>query len=120
MNFPALIFWALIVWSFTASRGTALVLLLASMPFASLALLPPGAVGGMSILPQSAFAVVLILKVLSPQVLPLSQKLLTALRFRHLGYLALFLVVGIVVTVIMPRFFVGEVVIIPMREMYRS
>ena len=85
-----------------------LVLLLASMPFASLALLPT-AILGMSILPQMMFAVVLILKVVAPQVMTLSPKLLTALQLRHLGYLALFLLVGIVATLIMPRLFLGQV-----------
>ena len=51
MNYPALCFWLLIAWSVTASRGTVLVLLVASMPFASLALLPPEMVR-ISILPQ--------------------------------------------------------------------
>src|SRR5580700_479902 len=117
MNVPVLVFWAVIAWSFTASNSTVLVLLLASTPFVSLALLPPGAIG-MSILPQSMFAVVLILKVLSPHVMPLSSKLWAALQLRHLGYLALFLVVGAVATVIMPRLFGGEVVIVPMRDIW--
>ena len=117
MNVPVLIFWAVIAWSFTASNSTVLVLLLASTPFVSLALLPPGAIG-MSLLPQSMFAVVLILKVLSPHVMPLSSKLWSALQLRNLGYLALFLVVGAVATVLMPRLFGGEVVIVPMRDIW--
>ena len=63
MNVPALIFWLVIVCSFWARPGTVLVLLLASIPFASLSLLPPEIIGGMSLLPQMMFAVVLILKV---------------------------------------------------------
>ena len=88
MTYPAIICWALIVWSITASRGTLLMLLLASMPFVSLAVLPVSI--GMSILPQSMFAVVLILKVFAPEVFPLSPKLVTGLRLRNLGYLAAF------------------------------
>ena len=61
MNYAALFFWFLVAWSVTARRGTLLVLLLASTPFASLALLPPEMIG-MSILPQSMFAVILIPK----------------------------------------------------------
>ena len=117
MNIPVLIFWAVIAWSFTASNSTVLVLLLASIPFGSLALLPPGIIG-MSLLPQSMFAVVLILKVLSPQVMPLSSKLWAALQLHHLGYLALYLLVGAVATMIMPRLFGGEVVIVPMRDIW--
>ena len=115
MNYPALIFWILIAWSVTASRDTLLVLMIASMPFASLALVPPE-ITGMSILPQSMFAVVLILKVVAPQLMPLSAKLMNALRFRNLGFLALFLLVGTIVTMFMPKLFGGEVVIQPMRD----
>src|SRR6478672_2049316 len=116
MNYyPALIFWMLIVWSVTAKPSTLLVLSLASIPFAGLALIPPEIVG-MSILPQSLFAAVLVLKVIAPQLLPLSPKLLNALRLRNLGFLALFLLVGLVATVIMPRLFAEEIVVVPMRE----
>jgi hypothetical protein len=116
MNYAAIAFWVLIAWSTTASASAVLVLMLASIPFTSLALLPVSITGGLSILPQSVFAVVLIAKVLGPQVLPLSARLMTALRLQHLGFLALFLLVGIVTTLIMPRLFSEEVVIIPMRE----
>ena len=117
MNYPALCFWLLIAWSVTASRGTLLVLLVASMPFASLALLPPEMVH-ISILPQSMFAVVLILKVLAPQLMPLSPKLLTILRLRYLGFLALFLLVGAVATMLMPKLFAGEVLIVSMKQAF--
>jgi hypothetical protein len=119
MNYAVLLSWLLIAWSVTASRGTLLVLLLASMPFASLALLPTSLVG-MSILPQSVFAVVLILKVVTPQLVPLSPKLLRALQLRHLGFLALFLLVGIVATIFAPRLFLGVVTIVPMREAWMT
>ena len=91
------------------------MLLLASTPFASLALVPP-AIAGMSILPQSMFAVILIVKVLAPQLIPLSPKILSALRLQHLGFLVLFLLVGTIATVIMPKLFLEEIVIMPMRE----
>ena len=120
MNAPALIFWALIAWSVTARPRVVLVLLLASMNFPALALLPTDLTFSMSILPQFMFAVVLILKVVAPEAITLSPKLIYALQLRHLGYLALFLLVGLVVTVIMPRLFLGDVVIIPMRVKYAT
>lgn len=120
MNYPALAFWALIALSLTARPSIVLVLLLSSMPFASLALLPPEVAAGMSILPQMMFGVILILKVLIPQVFPLSPALLSILRFRRLGYLVGFLLVGATATVIMPRLFQGEVVIAPMREAWAA
>jgi hypothetical protein len=116
MNYPSLVCWVLIAWSTTCSAQTVLVLLLASIPFAGLAMLPVALTGGLSILPQSLFAVVLILKVLCPQLLPVSPKLVAALRFQHLGFLALFLLVSIVATAIMPRLFLEEIIVIPMRE----
>ena len=120
MNAPALIFWALIAWSVTARPRVVLVLLLASMNFPALALLPTDLTFSMAILPQFMFAVVLILKVVAPEAITLSPKLIYALQLRHLGYLALFLLVGLVVTVIMPRLFLGDVVIIPMRVKYAT
>ena len=114
MNVPALIFWLVVVCSFWARPGTVLVLLLASIPFASLSLLPPEITGGMTLLPQMMFAVVLILKVVGPHVVTLSPQFISALQLRNLGYLALFLLVGILVTLIMPRLF-GGIVIMPMR-----
>jgi hypothetical protein len=116
MNYVALSFWVLIAWSTTATAQTVLVLLLASIPFASLALLPVEITGGLSFFPQSVFAVVLILKVLVPQMLPPSPRLVTLLHLRHLGFLALFLLIGVISTVIMPQLFFEDVIIYPMRE----
>jgi hypothetical protein len=115
MNYPALFFWVLLLWSVTASPSTLLVLLFASMSFASLALVPPDMVGGISILPQLMLAVVLILKVITPKLLPASPKLARALQLRNLGCLALFLLLGLLVTAISPRLFRSEIVVLPMR-----
>jgi hypothetical protein len=49
--------------------------------------------------------------------MPLSPKLLTVLQLRHLGFLALFLLIGMVVTLIMPRLFVEEIVVFPMKQL---
>jgi hypothetical protein len=116
MSYPAVIFWVLVLGSLRASHGTLLAFLLASISFSSLALLPTEATFGMSILPQMMVAVVLICKVLAPEVVNLSPKLLTALQLRNLGWLGLFLLVGSMTTLIMPRLFAGEVIIVPMRE----
>ena len=115
MNFPALIFWLVIVCSFWGRPGTVLVLLLATVPFASLSLLPIEITGGVTLLPQMMFAIILILKVVSPHAVTLSPKFLSALQLRSQGYLALFLLAGIVATLIMPRLFLGQVIVFPMR-----
>jgi hypothetical protein len=114
MNYAAIIFWILIAWSTTVKPGTVLVLLLSSIPFGGLALVPIEITGGLTILPQSMFAVVLVAKVLVPLVWTESPKLSHAFHFDRLGVLVAFLAVGAAATVIMPRLFVG-VVIIPMR-----
>jgi hypothetical protein len=115
MDYPALIFWALIAWTIVASTRAVLILLISSMPFAGLALLPPEVAGGVSILPQSMFAVVLVLKVLAQQVRTRSPKVFTVLQLRNMGFLVLFLTFAIATTVIMPRLFQGQVVIMPMK-----
>ena len=115
MNYPALFFWVLLLWSITASDSALLVLLFVSMPFASLALVPPDMVGGMSILPQLLFAAILIAKVIIPKLMPPSPQLTNALQLRNQGFLVLFLTVGFVATAIAPRLFLGEVVVMPMR-----
>ena len=115
MNYPALIFWVLIAWSTVTDSSTVFILLLGSIPFASLALLPPDLIFGLSILPQSMFAVLLVFKVILPE-LPLSPRLLNALRLSNLGFLLIFVLIGGVVTALAPRLFWGEVIIVPMRE----
>jgi hypothetical protein len=62
------------------------------------------------------FALILIVKVLAPQLIPVTPNLLSAFRLRNLGFLALFLLVGTIVTVIMPKLFLEEIVIMPMRD----
>jgi hypothetical protein len=117
MSFPVVIAWAIIAWSVRARHRTLLVLLLASINFSSLALLPTVVTFGMSLLPQLMFATVLICKVLAPEVIRISPKFVNALQLRNLGILALFLLVGIVVTLIMPRLFSEEAIIVPMRQL---
>jgi hypothetical protein len=117
--YPALFFWGLVPFSAIASSRTVLVILLASMPFAGFAVVPTVLVGGVTVLPQSVFAVLLVLKVVGPDVMPLSPNLVTALGLRHLGFLGLFLLVGAVATVIMPRLFAGEISVFPIRESWK-
>jgi hypothetical protein len=116
VSYASVIFFVLIAWSVAARPGTVLVLLLASVPFLSLALLPPEITAGMTLLPQIMFAVVLVLKVVAPEAVALSPKLLSALQFRKLGCLALFFLFGILATLIMPTMFEGVVVVMPMRN----
>jgi hypothetical protein len=119
MTWPALVFWSLIVGAFWARPSTVLMLLLGSIPFASLTLIPLS-LTGMTVLPRLMFAVVLILKVLGPHVVSMSAKLTTALRLRHLGFLALYFLVSITVTVIMPRLFAGSVVVLPLANAWET
>jgi hypothetical protein len=120
MNYPALLFWLLLLWSVTASPSTLLVLLFSSMSFASLALVPPDMLGEASILPQQMFAVVLVLKIIVPKLMPPSPDLTDTLQLRNLGFLGLFLLVGLIATAMAPRLFLNEVVIMPMRSSWAA
>ena len=105
MNFPALIFWLVIVCSFWARPGTVLVLLLASVPFASLSLLPPRNHGWDDTLASDD-----VCRCFDPKSGCASRddavsKVLQRLTIAEPGYLALFLLWGVVATLIMPRLF---------------
>jgi hypothetical protein len=119
MIYPTLLFWALVPFCVMAPAGAVLVILLASIPFAGFAVIPINLVGGLAILPQSIFATMLVLKVVASRLTPLSSSLVTALQLRNLGFLALFLLVGTVATLIMPRLFLGDIVIHPLREAWK-
>lgn len=115
MTYASFIFWIVLVLSLLSSSGTVLMLLLASLSFGSLSVVPPEVTGGVTILPQAMFSIVLILKGLAGPIVSLSPELFTAARLRNLGFLLLFLAAGIVTTILMPRLFSGYAVIIPMR-----
>jgi hypothetical protein len=116
MTYPAVIFWPLFVWSLYSSPATVLTLLLSSLSFGSLAVVPPEVTGGVTLLPASMFAIALFLKVMGGPLVSLSPSLFAIARLRTLGYLLAFLAVAIVTTILMPRLFWGAVSIVPMRN----
>jgi hypothetical protein len=115
MTYASFIFWIVFVLSLFSSPATVLTLVLASLSFGSLSVVPPEVTGGVTILPQAMFSIVLILKGLAGPIVSLSPELFSAARLRNLGFLLLFLAVGIATTILMPRLFFGAAIIVPMR-----
>src|SRR5690606_36744142 len=110
----AALYWCVGLWGLVSRRPVLLYLFFASIPFGSFAVVPPEATGGLTILPASATAVLLVMKTMSDRATALTA-LSSALDLRRLGLLTAFLSVAVVTTLFMPRLFAGEVLIIPMR-----
>lgn len=108
-----LIFWA--GAAFALSRrgvGPLLYLLMMSIPFGALAVIPTGFTGGLSLLATSISALLLFAKAVLRDG-AYERIFANALSFRRMGLLTLFLVVAIVVTMIAPRLFAGAIRIVP-------
>ena len=110
---PIALYWMLAIWGLFSRRPVLLFLFFATLPFGSLAVVPPALTAGLTFLPTPMTGLLLVLKTFTNQ-----QRLLigiaSALDFRRLGVLFAFWVVALVVTIFMPRLFAG-VMIIPVR-----
>jgi hypothetical protein len=115
MSYPAAIVWALLISSLFLRPGTAMMMLLTSTVLGSLTIIPVDIVGGVTILPRAAFAVLFIGKVMISQSRYFSADVLKLLRLRHLGILAIFLLLSLFVTAVMPPLFDREIVVVPIR-----
>ncbi|MEJ1931908.1 hypothetical protein WDZ92_16850 [Nostoc sp. NIES-2111] len=110
----ALLFWLLALSIPFVSIPTATTIMLSSIPFGSLAMLPPGAVGGLTILPYTIFAFIFIGRMLlAPRVR--AGMLDLARRPMALGFYSLFLLYVVMAAFIMPRLFSGQILIFPVR-----
>jgi hypothetical protein len=111
---PIAIFWALALVGFFGKRSLLVYLFFATMPFGSFAVIPPTMTMGLTLTPTPIIACVLCLRTF------FSGK---AVRFagdamsspRGLLLLTLFWVVAVGVTLLMPRFFAGDIMVIPMK-----
>lgn len=108
------LYWSVAIWGLISRRPVLLYMFFASIPFGSFAVVPPGMTGGLTILPASTTALLLVMKTMADRTTALTA-LSSALDPRRLGVLTAFLAVAVVTTLFMPRLFAGEVLIIPMR-----
>ncbi|MFD2222255.1 hypothetical protein ACFSM9_00590, partial [Microvirga arabica] len=111
---PLLLYWTIALWGLTSRRPVLLYLFFGSFPFGSFAVIPPSAIGGLTIIPTTMTLVFLVVKVFSNE-----RNLLTGISSvldpRRLGILFAFWIVAAVTTLFMPRLFAGSVLVIPMR-----
>ncbi|GAB2888991.1 hypothetical protein GCM10027046_16780 [Uliginosibacterium flavum] len=111
---PIAIFWALAVWGGCGKPQVLLYLFFGSMSFGAFAVIPPELTGGLTLTPTPMIALLIILRSLLERGGPhffVSQ----ALNPRGLLLLFLFWLVATITTVLMPRVFAGEVMVIPVR-----
>ncbi len=110
MNAPILLFWALLIWSLARGGSMLLNLLFISIAFGTLAVIPPGWTGGVTVLPDAVCALAFTAR------LALSARarrwmLDAALRWHKLGLLSLFMLVALFGAVFLPALFAGTPVI---------
>lgn len=114
MTYPAIIFLALLVWSFAWPRDKVLYLVLGSAAFGALAVIPPDWVMGFNLLPASlALMVFLARYAMAPGAA--AGLMRSALDVRSMGLLTAFTVVAVISAFFFPRLFAGDVTVLPMR-----
>jgi hypothetical protein len=111
---PIGLFWSITVWCLFRSKQALLYLLFASMAFGSFAAIPTALAGGLTLTPAPIVAMLLIARELG-SLRGLTQALDMALKMSGLLLLFLFWVVAGVATAFMPRFFAGQVLVVPVR-----
>ncbi len=113
MTYPGIIFWLLLIWGTFSSGPVLLYLLMASMAFGTLAVVPPAITGGTTILPTAVCAAVLVGKLLLNRS-AVAWIVTATLRVRMLGLLALFIAVALIGAAFLPHLFAG-IPVIPFR-----
>jgi len=111
---PIAIYWSIAIWGLASRKPVLLYLFFATLPFGSMAVVPPALTAGLTFVPTAMTGLLLIIKTFSN-----SRNLLVAigaaLDFRRLGLLFGFWVVALLITIFMPRVLAGQVMVVPMR-----
>lgn len=115
MTYPAFIFWILFLGAMVAHQRILLILLFSSFTFGSLAVLPPEMTGGLTFLPRSMFALLIVARFVALPLLNSSRRLIELARTENLGLLLAFLVISLVTTIFMPRLFADAIDVVPLR-----
>ena len=110
---PVLIFWSLAFYCLARGYKALLLLFFGSIPFGSFAAIPPGAIGGLTLVPSIVVTIIIILRsLLNPSGLNF---VLKCLKPRGFLLLSLFWLTAVITTIFMPRIFAGQVDVIVMR-----
>lgn len=113
MTYPGVIFWILLLWGAFSDGPVLLYLLVGSMAIGSLAVVPPGLTGGLTIQPESVCAVVFFIKLMRRRG-AVTWMLDAALRLNKFLLLTVFLLICIVCTIFAPVLFAG-IAVMPLR-----
>ncbi|WP_089170187.1 hypothetical protein [Azotobacter chroococcum] len=111
---PIALFWGLALLGLFGKSHVLLYLFFGSMPFGAFAVVPPELTGGLTLTPTPMVALLIIMRSLCSWG-GLMFFASAARSRKRLLLLFLFWLVAIVTTMFMPRFFAGEVTIIPVR-----
>lgn len=112
---PILFYWTFASRGLFHPRPALLWLLVLSLPFGSLAVVPPGLTAGLTLLPASMTAVWLCVRMFFLRRNGTSELMTALLRYRLAGLLFLFWLYAVCVTLFAPRLFAGEIIVVPMR-----
>lgn len=110
---PIAVYWALALWGLFSRRPVLIWLFFGILPFGMLAVVPPRFTGGLSLPGSSMTAALIVVRQIVFYRHGLEAMARTALRGEGL-LLSLFWLVGMVVTLFVPRLFAGQVDIVPM------
>lgn len=111
---PMLIFWGLALWGLFSRKPVLIYLFFATMPFGSLAALPPPMTAGLTFTPTPIVALLIAARSLAnPR--GVNFVIATALMPSRGLLLFLFWLIAVFTTLFMPRVFLGQVDIIPVR-----
>ncbi|MBO1909341.1 hypothetical protein KHP60_24255 [Microvirga sp. 3-52] len=108
------LYWSIAIWGLVSHRPVLLYLFFASFSFGSVAVVPPAALGGLTIIPTSMTLVLIIFKTLTNESVILTA-ISSAIDPRRLGFLFAFWIAAGITTIFMPGLFAGHVMIVPIR-----
>ncbi len=111
---PILLFWGLALWALFGKAQVQLYLFFGSMAFGAFAVIPSELTGGLTFTPTPMVLMLIIARSLcSPGGFVFFAT--SALSPKRLLLLLLFWITAILATMFLPRFFAGEIIIIPVR-----
>ncbi|GAB3371466.1 hypothetical protein [Azotobacter armeniacus] len=116
---PIALFWGLALLGLFGKSHVLLYLFFGSMPFGAFAVIPPELTGGLTLTPTPMVELLIIMRSLLSRD-GLKFFFAAARSPRRLLLLFLFWLVAIITTIFMPRFFGGEVTVIPVRLDFSS
>lgn len=111
---PIAIFWILAIWGLFSPRPVLIYLFFGTMSFGSMAVLPPAMTAGLTFTPTPIVALLIALRTLA-HLKGLNFTIASALMPKRGLLLFLFWVVATLTTIFMPRIFIGQIEIIPVR-----